>query len=114
MNLNRKIERRGPRTNQVFRHLRMNAGLTTRELANLIGCNSSLITHWETGKNPIAKHRVKQLCKVFRISESDLNAFESGKEMPINYRDECLLILHKLDSGKLQAIYHFLNSMGSN
>jgi transcriptional regulator with XRE-family HTH domain len=98
--------------NAVFRCLRMAAGLTTRELAALIDCSPTLITHYEMGNRELPKERVAQLCKAFRINREDLEDYVSGRRpVPISYQDECILILSKLDKVKLQAVYGILVSM---
>lgn len=98
--------------NSVFRALRMAADLKTRELAALIGCSNALITHYEMGNRVLPEERIEQLCKVFRITRLDLEDYITGKRtLPVNYRDECVLILSKMDSEKIQAVYGILASL---
>lgn len=98
--------------NSVFRNLRMAAGMTTRELSRLIECSSTLITHYEMGNRVLPNERIVQLCKVFRITREELEEYITGRRVvPISYQDECIHIISKMDSGKLQAVYGILVNM---
>ena len=98
--------------NSVFRCLRIASGMKTRELGRLMECSSTLITHYEMGNRVLTDKRVGQLCKVFRITREELEDYITGKRAaPINYQDECVLILSKMDDAKLQAVYGVLVNM---
>ena len=98
--------------NSVFRCLRISAGMTTKELSRLMECSSTLITHYEMGNRVLTDKRIGQLCKVFRITRTDLEEFISGRRsVPINYQDECILLLSKMDTVKLQTIHSVLIGM---
>ena len=109
MNLNlEKLNKRVPEA-RIFRHLRISAQLKTRQLAKLLGCNHSLITHYERGRNPIPKARKEQLCKVFGITILELECYVVGTTpIPINYRDEAVLMIAKMDESKLEMVYGLL------
>ncbi len=97
---------------KIFRHLRMSAGLKTRDLAKLMECSNSLVTHFETGRNPLPENRVRQLCKIFKINTNVFEEYKNGtRTIPIDYRTECLLIINKLDKNKLQAVYGILSTI---
>ena len=109
MNLN--LEKLGARVPEVriFRHLRIVSQLTTRQLAKLVGCNSSLITHYESGRNPIPKARKIKLCKVFGITLLQLDSYAKGlTPIPINYRDESVFLITKMDEANLKIVYGLL------
>lgn len=114
MNLNiAKLSTRLPEA-KIFRHLRIKAGLTTRQMSQLMECGNSLVTHFETGRNPLPEHRKRQLCEIFKITLSELDEYASGaKPIPINYKDECILLISKMDEVKLQSVYGILNSLAS-
>jgi len=67
-----------------------------------------LVSHWESGKREISERRVKQLCKIFKISEKQLEEYRNGKPAPINYKDECILMINIMDKNKLEAVYGML------
>ncbi|MCB0309457.1 MAG: helix-turn-helix domain-containing protein [Bdellovibrionales bacterium] len=110
MNLNIKIEKRQT-DSKIFRHLRTKAGLRMRELAKLIGVNHSMIAHWEQGRYPYPPKRIKQLCQVFRLSSDEYEEYQNGRKIPINYRDECFILINKMEISKLKAIYEILSNM---
>lgn len=93
----------------IFRHLRITGGLTVKQLAKLIGCDRSYITHYESGRNGVSAKVKLELLKVFSLSEDELRHYQEGlKPIPINYKDECMAIIYRLDEKKLMAIYHML------
>ena len=114
MNLNvMKLSKRLPEA-RIFRHLRIQAGLTTRQLSQLMGCGNSLITHFETGRNPLPEHRKRQLCEIYKITLNELEDYTSGrKPIPINYRDECVYMISKMDDSKLQAVHGMLTGFSN-
>lgn len=96
---------------QVFRHLRISAGMKIRDLARLLEVNHTLIVHYEQGRQPIPQERVKRLCKVFNLSLAELEKIINSGEIPLNYRDECQLLLTRMDEDKLKGVYLVLKSM---
>ena len=111
MNLNTKLNSNTDRVAQVFRHLRISRGMRTRDLAKLMACNNSLVTHYETGRNTLPSHRIKQLCKIFRLTDQELGDYLNGKPIPLNYRDECMLLIEKMTDSKLQTVYEILKTI---
>mgnify|MGYP001560899645 CR=1 FL=1 len=98
--------------NSVFRCLRISAGMTTKELARLMECSSTLITHYEMGNRVLTDKRLAQMCRVFRVTRDDLEEYTTGRRaVPINYRDECILLLSKMDTARLQTIHSVLIGM---
>ena len=99
----------------ILRYLRTShrpKKLTTRELCKMMECANSLISHWEWGRNPMPENRILQACSIFNITRSDWNAYRNGdKQVPINYRDESILLLNKLDESLLPPIYSMINAM---
>jgi transcriptional regulator with XRE-family HTH domain len=110
MNLNSLQKDKMPEA-KVFRHLRVAAGMSTRQLSKLLGCTSSFITHYETMRDPLPKPRIKQLCHIFSINSEELESLREGNNLPMNYRDECSLLISKMDEQKLKAVYGILVNM---
>jgi len=97
---------------EVFRHLRSSAPLTTRQMAALLGCHPTAVTHWEMGRHKMATPRREQYMKIFKLSENDLTDYRSGaKAVPVSYRNECMLLIDKMAQEKLQVIYPILVNM---
>ena len=56
----------------AIRHYRNKANLKQQELAEMLSCSIDTVRRWESGlRQPKAKD-IKQLCDIFRISESEL------------------------------------------
>lgn len=97
---------------EVFTHLRKHEGLTTREMALKIGCMNSLISHWEVGRQRLPDHRRKIYMEYFRLTEKDMNAYKSGERaIPMNYRNECMLVLNKMSGDTLRNLYPIIVAM---
>ena len=112
MNLNfHNLKQRLP-AGRLIRHLRITAGLTTRELSLLMECSNSLITHWEEGRNPFPKARTEQVCRVFKITIEDFKDYtERGKDIPINFKDESIYLIAKMPEQLLASVYGILSNM---
>lgn len=109
MNINVKNFKSDIPENEVFRHLRIHAPLTTRQMGALLGCNPSLVTHWEVGRQKMPKHRRRQYMDIFKLSTGEMADYQSGSKMiPINYQHECMLLIDKMTPEKLQMIYPVL------
>lgn len=97
----------------ILRYLRMNhkpKPMTTRELSKKMECAHSLISHWEWGRNPLPEHRINQACDIFNLSREEWDAFKEGeKSIPINYRDELLLLIQKVPEEMLPPIFSMVN-----
>lgn len=97
---------------EVFTHLRKHEGLTTREMALKIGCMNSLISHWEVGRQRLPDHRRKIYMEYFHLTEKDMNAYKSGeRSIPMNYRNECMLVLNKMSDDTLRNLYPIIMAM---
>ena len=96
---------------KVFRHYRILFGMTTRQLAKALGCSNTLVTFYESReeKYPIPKKRREQMIKLFGLTEEDLEAFTLGKkQIPVNYKDEAMLLLSKAPENIAQVVYGML------
>ena len=52
---------------RTIRHLRKAAGLTQRQLAEVMGVNHMSIYHWEAGRNEPSARQLKTLADVFGV-----------------------------------------------
>jgi len=65
---------------QKIKRLRKEKGLTTRELAEKIGCSNALISFWERGHSEPRPALRKRLCDFLSITESEL--YSAGEPTP--------------------------------
>jgi len=54
-----------------FKELRLKAGITQYQLAELIGVKQGAISQWET-KDRVPKNRVGILCEIFNVPMSEI------------------------------------------
>ena len=60
------------KTKLTLKAARVNAGLTQKELAELMNVNVSSIGNWETGKASIKVLDFKKICKILKVDESQI------------------------------------------
>lgn len=53
-----------------IRDLRVQAGLTQTEVANIIGCTQVSVLKWESGKNKPTIDKICKLAELYKVSES--------------------------------------------
>jgi len=100
-------------TAQVLRDLRIWAGMRIRDLAKLLGLSHTLICHYEQSRQPIACKQIIEMCRIFNLSLDDLNKLLRSGDILINFKDECHLLITKMDNKKLQDVYQVLKSMAA-
>lgn len=55
-----------------IKELRLNAKLSQKELADLIGVNQTAVSQWERGATSPKHFQVQKLCQVFQVSDTYL------------------------------------------
>ncbi len=81
-------------------------------MAIKLGCQNSLVSHWEVGRQRLPDHRREMYMKHFRLIERDMEEFKTGKRpIPMNYRNECMLVLNKMNEDTLRNLYPILMAM---
>ena len=65
-----------------IRELRKNFGYNQQKLADLLGgdVSQTAISKWEKGETSPRKHRIKQLCEIFNVTEAELMGLPSSQE----------------------------------
>lgn len=51
---------------------RVNAGLTQKEIAEILNRSESTIINWENGKTKISVRDFKRLCSALNVNESEI------------------------------------------
>ena len=93
-----------------FKLVRMLNECTAEELANRLGVSKSYISAWENNLKPIPKKRIKQLAKLFDVSEEFITTNFSKGELKtmLSLRhpsNEEVLEVIKKEFPKADAIY---------
>jgi transcriptional regulator with XRE-family HTH domain len=61
-----------------LRQARLAKNMTTRDLAEKLGVNCSLVSRWESGKNKPHKDSVAAMAKILKIKVRDLDEVEAN------------------------------------
>ena len=97
--------------NKILRHLRIAKGLSLRDAGRIFGISGSAINHLEHGRMDIPENRVEQMVIGYGFTMDDYQCFKLGeKPVPINLQDEAIVIIRKLNSTQLEAVYGLLKS----
>lgn len=90
--------------NEIIKQLRINSGMTQKELAEKIGLSESAIQKWEKGKHGIGIAEAIILCKVFNVSFEELcpeiNETKKGRKTMLEN-------LEIIDSSSAKAIEYY-------
>ena len=93
---------------QVLRHLRLSKNLSLNQAGRVLRITGSAIAHMEQGRMDISKKRIETMVQGYGYAMDEFYEYLDGKPIPINYRDECLIIIRQLEPAQLQAIYPIL------
>ncbi len=96
-----------------LKELRKKLGLKQREVAERLGVNVSVVGDWESGRNPIPKTRIYQLCKEYNVrrewletGDGEMFARDDSKE---NAQEEFIAgVFAKLDGDQQERILNAL------
>lgn len=76
------------------REARQRAGLTVRQLAELLGVSPSMIAHWESGNKPVSARRLAQIADATLSDRATMLKDAKGNptEPPLTKPDEIVLV----------------------
>ena len=63
-----------------IRSYRKKAGLTQKQLADLLGVKNTAVSNWENGQNSIDTELLFRVCKIFNISLNEIYGIEETKK----------------------------------
>lgn len=87
-------------------------GYTQKELAALLGVKNSSVSNWEQGANAPDIETLFQICKLFKISVSDMFGYDivEGDSMRISgIEKEIILAYRKTDTIGKEMVHRALN-----
>ena len=93
---------------KALKKLRLYSGLSQRELARLMGVNSTLVNHTENGRAYINSSYVSHFLKSLGISQVDWSELLKGKDKNLSKRNECKKIIDEMSFEKLDVVFNFL------
>ena len=92
--------------------MRQKSGMTLRRAADAIGISHCMISHIEVGREDVPTRRLEAMVTAYGYTMEDFSAYLEGRKMPLNYRDECVELVHGLDQEKLKSVHALLCSFG--
>lgn len=104
----RSQQKRVTREAQVVRYLRQSKGLSLTQAGALVSISGSAIAHIEQGRMDLSLARARTLVETYGYTWGEFMEYVDGRDLPLNYRDECLRLLNDFDSKNLQTIYQVL------
>lgn len=90
---------------QILRHMRISKQLSLKKAGRLVSISGSAISHIETGRMDLSRARIETLVEAYGYTKSDYLEFHDGKPIPINLRDECILLLRTCDERKFEMLH---------
>jgi len=93
---------------QIIRFMRLSRNISQRQAALLCQCSEQGIGHYENGRMDISDTRLEIMLNAYGYTNDQFNEFLSGKEIPTDFRNECISILAGLDETKLRLIHGVL------
>jgi len=97
--------------NKILRHMRISKGLSLRKAGGIFELSGSTINHIEHGRMDIPEMRIEQMVIGYGFTMDEYKCFSSGERpVPVNLKDESIVIIRKLTPVQLQAVYGILKS----
>lgn len=109
--MKRSQEKRITQEAIVLRHMRYSRQISLNEAGRKVGITGSAIAHIEQGRMDISRERIKSLVTAYEYTMDDYLEFMDGKDIPINFRDECISAIRQMDEVRLQAVHAILINM---
>lgn len=109
--MQRSYEKRITRDAQILRHMRISKKMSLNEAGGKVNISGSAIAHIEQGRMEVSRLRIETLVKAYGYTMSDYMEFHDGKEIPRNFRDECILLLQRCDDSKIQVLHPVITNL---
>ncbi len=102
------------RTAQIVRFMRISRNISQKQAAKLCQCSEQGIGHYENGRMDISESRLLLMLTAYSYTREQFAEFSSGREIPVDIKNECLQILTQLDEIKLRLIHGVLLNFSKN
>lgn len=109
---NRSNEKRITREAKVLRYLRLKSKLSLNKAGRLCNITGSAIAHIEQGRMEVSTERIKTMVAAYGCTMDDFFEYMDGdKAVPVNFRDECFILLRDMPDSKIQLAFGVLQSL---
>lgn len=97
----------------LLRRIRESSNLTMRQLAMQVGISHSAISQLEHGKLELPRARVEQIVRACGHSVEDFDRLMGKKFVHVDYREECLSIIRRMEEEDLMLFFKLLSKLVS-
>ncbi len=111
MKLKRSQQKIITRDAQILRHMRLSKGMSLNNAGKSVRISGSAIAHIEQGRMDISRERMKTLVYAYGYKIEEFLEFHDGKAIPINLRDECIILLRRCDESKIQMLHPLIANL---
>lgn len=113
--IKRSSQKRMTTQSRIIRYMRISRRISLRAAASHLGISCSAICHYELGRMDIAPGRIRDLVCLYQYTIAEFEEYLAGKPIPVlSIKDECTLLLDRIDETKLRAVHGVLLSFASS
>lgn len=89
----------------AIKTIRVNAGLSRKEFAKMIGSSQSAITYWESGKRQPRFDQLEKIATAFGLDIQDIYKTDTAISKPLELSDTTQILIKNFESlnGKGQS-----------
>jgi transcriptional regulator with XRE-family HTH domain len=96
---------------RVLRHMRISKRYSLTKAGKLVGISGSAISHLEHGRFELSRRRIETLIDAYGYSKEQYLEFFDGRDLPINYLDECIALLRTCNEDKLKMLFPLVQNL---
>lgn len=93
---------------RALKRMRMARGLSLKKAARKMKIHDTVINHYENGRANVTEGYIKKFLNGMDYTQEDWIDFLQGKTTIFDLREECVVLIKKLDGDKLKAIHTML------
>ncbi len=109
--MERSYEKRITLDAKILRHMRISKKISLNEAGKLVHISGSAIAHIENGRMDVSKARIETLVMAYGYTMTDYFDYHDGKQVPVNLRDECILLLRQCDESKILMLHPVISNL---
>lgn len=96
---------------KTLRHMRLSKKASLNQAGRTLRITGSAIAHFEQGRTELSQARIETMVEAYGYTMDQFYEFLDGKQIPMNYRDECFILIRKLDEAQLPMIHALLQNL---
>jgi transcriptional regulator with XRE-family HTH domain len=109
--MGRSAEKRITREAQVLRFMRNSRKLSLNQSGRKMKITGSAIAHMEQGRMDISRERIAAMINAYGYTFEEYLEYFDGKELPLNYRAECAILLNNLTDDQVRIVHGLMDSL---